>query len=116
MSVKVIGVKPMEKEDGSVFYMLELQGSPEPVLSHQTGRYYLTMRTTAIPTTFDARACEQLVGTELRGSIIKVEAEPYEYKVPETGEVITLRHTWRYDPFDLLQKETEKQESHMRMA
>jgi len=27
---------------------------------------------------------------------VKVEVEPYEYALPETGEIITLSHRWEY--------------------
>jgi hypothetical protein len=39
-----------------------------------------------------------LVGKQLPGRIEKVEAAPYEYVVKETGEVLTLSHTYVYIP------------------
>ncbi|MDI9319817.1 MAG: hypothetical protein QM530_05000 [Phycisphaerales bacterium] len=32
------------------------------------------------------------------GSIAKIECEPYDYTLPETGEVIQLSHTYGYIP------------------
>ena len=37
-----------------------------------------------------------LLGTDLEGSIQKVEVTPYEYTVPSTGETITLQHSYQY--------------------
>jgi hypothetical protein len=116
MAVTIIGYKPVEKEDGSVFYKLQIQGGVEPVLSQGSGRYYLTARTCSIPTTFDEESCKRLVGTNLKGSVAKVETDEYDYTVPETGEVISLSHRWEYDPFDLMGAEKEEQHSQKEMA
>jgi hypothetical protein len=32
------------------------------------------------------------------GSIAKVECEPYEFTIPETGEVISRQHRYDYSP------------------
>ena len=41
---------------------------------------------------------KSLVGKTMAGSIEKVESEPYQYSVEETGEVITLTHRFVYVP------------------
>lgn len=107
--VTVIGYKPVEKEDGTIFFKLQLQGGAEPVMSQSSGRFYLTARTCSIPTTFDEETCKRLVGTTLKGSVIKVETEEYDYKVPETGELISLTHRWEYDPYGLTSEENQTQ-------
>jgi hypothetical protein len=107
--VTVIGYKPVEKEDGTVFFKLQLQGGAEPVMSQSTGKYYLTARTCSIPTTFNENECKRLVGTNLQGSIIKVQTDEYDYKVPETGELISLTHRWEYDPYGLASEDNKTQ-------
>jgi hypothetical protein len=36
------------------------------------------------------------------GTIERVECDPYNYTVPETGEVVTLAHTYEYVPGTVL--------------
>ncbi len=36
----------------------------------------------------------------IKGSIEKVECEPYQHTIKETGEVITLNHKYEYKPED----------------
>ncbi len=94
--VKIIDVKTITTETGKEFNLLVLQGGVEPLVSAKTGRIYLTMRKANVSTTFDEASCKSLIGTELKGSIEKVDCEPYEYTVKETGEIITLKHNWQY--------------------
>ena len=68
------------------------------VLSEESGRYYLTAKQSSISTTFDAKTCQELVGTKLPGKIIRVVCQHFEYTIKETGEVITLTHRWPYSP------------------
>ena len=51
---------------------------------------YLTARTATVSCTFDENTCKSLIGSELSGKIMKVDVEPYEYTVPDSGEIITL--------------------------
>lgn len=32
------------------------------------------------------------------GSIVRKQCDPYEYTLPETGEIIKLAHQWDYQP------------------
>jgi hypothetical protein len=54
------------------------------------------MKQASISTTFDEDTCKSLIGEEIPGSVVKVETDPYEYTVQDTGEVITLSHRWEY--------------------
>ena len=94
--VKIIDVKTITTETGKVFNMLVVQGGIEPLVSSKTGRIYLTMRKANVSTTFDAASCKSLVGSELPGKVEKMECEPYEYTVKETGEIMILKHNWQY--------------------
>lgn len=94
--VRIINYKERQKEDGTSFFVLELQGGIEMVLSKTTGKFYATAKKAFIPSTFDEQTCSALVGTEMQGNIIKEQCEPFTYVVKETGEEITLTHRWVY--------------------
>jgi hypothetical protein len=68
------------------------------VLSEESGKYYATAKQASITSTFDQPTCQGLVGTKLPGKVSRIEVEPYEYTVQETGEVILLHHRWVYYP------------------
>lgn len=94
--VKIVDYKTYQKEDGTEFFALVVQGGLEAVKSQETNRTYFTARTAKVPCTFNELTCQGLVGSELPGSIQKVEVEPYEYAIPETGELISLSHRNEY--------------------
>ncbi|KAF9659598.1 hypothetical protein ABHQ57_03925 [Tenacibaculum sp. ZH5_bin.1] len=94
--VKIVDFKTYERNDGSEFNVLIVQGGIEAVKSQETGKTYFTARKTNVPSTFDTATCESLIGTDFPGVIKKVDVEPYEYTVPTTGEVITLTHSYQY--------------------
>ena len=100
--VRIIDVKTITTETGKAFSMLVVQGGLEPLVSNKTGKIYLTMRKANVPTTFDAITCNSLIGTELPGKVEKMDCEPYEYTVQETGEILTLKHNWQYIDEDLM--------------
>ena len=93
--VQITGYKVFEKENGENFFSLIVQGGVEAVVSRETGRTYLTARTARVSCTFDEAMCKSLVGTSLPGTISKIEVEPYEFTIQETGEVI--ERTYRYE-------------------
>ncbi|CAA0163636.1 conserved hypothetical protein [Tenacibaculum maritimum] len=101
--VRIIDYKQRQKEDGDLFYVLELQGGVELIKSKSTGNFYATAKKAYIPSTFDEQTCIALTGTEMQGSIIKEECEPYEYIVKETGEEIIMHHRWTYVPEDVVE-------------
>ncbi len=96
--VKIINYKEREKEDGTTFFTLEIQGGVELIQSKETGNFYATIRRASIPTTFDEATCKSVIGTEIEGEIVKIEVEPFKYVVKETGEEVTLTHRWIYKP------------------
>lgn len=100
--VKVVDYQTVKTEAGKEFNLLVLQGGVEPLVSAKTGRIYLTMRKANVSTTFDEASCKSLIGTELKGSIEKAECKPYDYTVQETGEIITLTHSWQYIDQDIV--------------
>jgi len=97
--VTVKEIKKAENSKGEEFYGLIVQSGAMSVKSKQTGRVYFTAKTAFVSTTFDEKTASSLIGAEFEGAIRKVETDPYEYTIKETGEIITLSHRWEYvDP------------------
>ena len=82
--------------EGKSFCSLILQGDVELVRSRTTSRFYATARKTSITSTFDENTCRQLIGKTIKGSIVKVDCEDYDYIIPESGEVIRLNYNYSY--------------------
>ena len=96
--VTVSGYAERESAAGKKFFSLTLQGEMDLVLSEESGRYYATAKQASITSTFDEATCKGLIGTKLPGKIARIQCDPYEYTIRETGEVITLRTRWTYSP------------------
>jgi hypothetical protein len=94
--VRIVNYQKRTTEEGKVFFTLELQGGIEIVKSQETGKQYITARKANMSCTFDELTCQSLIGTELPGSVRKVNCEEYEYTIKETGEIITLSHRYEY--------------------
>jgi len=82
--------------EGKSFCSLILQGDVELVKSKTTNRFYATARKTSITSTFDENTCRQLIGKTIKGSIVKVDCDDYDYIIPESGEVIRLNYNYSY--------------------
>lgn len=95
--VTITGYEKRESGKGE-FFLLNLQGDVEISYSQATGMPYATVKRCTMPSTFDEVTCKALIGRQMRGSVIKVEVEPYEYTVSETGEVKTLDYQYAYSP------------------
>lgn len=94
--VTIIDYKLCKSSSGKEFYGLIIQGDVEIITSNETGRAYATARKALISSTFNETVCQSLVGKQLSGSIEKIKCDPYEYTVPDTGEVVELSHTYEY--------------------
>lgn len=94
--VTVVDVKQRMNQKGESFYALVLQGGLELVKSRETGNYYATAKRASITTTFDEMTCKSLIGQQIPGSIQRVETDPYDFTIKETGEIISLSHRWIY--------------------
>ncbi len=92
--VTIVDYKTYQKEDGTNFHVLIVQGGVEAVKSSQTNKTYLTARTARVSCTFNEATCKALIGNEIPGQIKKVEVAPYEYAMPDSGEVISLSHSY----------------------
>jgi hypothetical protein len=87
-----------EKSDGTTFTLLELTGSLELIQSSSTGNFYATVRKCKIPTTFDATVAKKMIGIQMDGEIVRIDCEPYNYVNKQTGEEMTLYHSYAYRP------------------
>lgn len=96
--VRIIDYKQRVNSDNEKFFSLIIQSGLEMVKSKESGQYYATAKRTSITSTFDEETCKSLLGSEIPGSIKKVECEPYEYAIPESGEIVNLSHRWVYVP------------------
>ena len=94
--VRIVNYQKRTTEQGKEFFTLELQGGVEIVKSQETGKSYMTARKASMSSTFDELTCQSLIGTELPGSVKKVECEAYSYTIKDTGEIITLNHRFEY--------------------
>jgi len=94
--VTIVDYKSFEKENGERFYCLVVQGGVEAVKSKQTGKAYFTTKSAKVPTTFNEQVCKSLIGEKINGVVKKVETDPYDYTVTETGEIIQLNHRYEY--------------------
>ena len=96
--VKITGYTKRQNAEGNEFYTLNLMGGVTLVKSSKTGNYYATAWKSSISSTFNEDVCKSLIGTELPGTVQRIEAEPYEYKLPSTGETIMLTHKYQFNP------------------
>jgi hypothetical protein len=102
--VTIVNFEKRQSKSGKEFFILMLQGGIEMVRSSETGMFYATIKKCSIPSTMDESTCKSMIGQQIEGSIQKVSCDPYEYVVPETGEVIELSHRWSYVPDDVKEK------------
>ena len=85
-------------QDEKTFVSLELAGDIELVQSQNTGRFYATVRRAFVSATFDLPTAQLFVGKTLPGKIERVEAEPYDYTIPDSGEIVILNYSYQYVP------------------
>lgn len=95
--VKIIAAHLRQGERGP-FVSLELQGDIELIQAQATGRYYATAKRAFISSTFDPETAKLFIGTNMPGSIQRVPCEPYIFKVPNSGEEITMTFRYGYQP------------------
>lgn len=99
--VTVTAYQERTSTEGKSYIALEIQSDDlEFVVSKTTGRHYATVRKCWISSTFNEVLAKKMLGKEMQGSIIKTECEPYEFTIPETGEVITRHHRYDYSPLE----------------
>ena len=97
MSVTVTNFRVRQNKSGESFVVLTLTGGLE-VVQTQAGSFRAVVRKCQIPASFEAEVAKNFIGTQLPGSIIRTQCEPYPFTDDRTGEVITLSHRWSYLP------------------
>ena len=56
-------------------------GDAELVQSNNIGRFYAIVRRCFISSTFDEETAKTLIGTKFKGSIVRMEAEAYDFTI-----------------------------------
>jgi hypothetical protein len=77
--VTITNYSERTRKDGTTFIALELTGGVELVQSNNTGKFYATVRKTSIPSTFDESIAKGLIGTQMKGDVVRVQVDPYEF-------------------------------------
>jgi|ERR1051325_686346 hypothetical protein len=95
--VTVIGFEKRKNSEGKEFNVLQLQGEVEMIRAVDTGKFYAHAKRASITSTLNDATCKGLIGKKFPGVIEKVECEPYQYTVPGTEEIITLKHSYHYN-------------------
>ena len=95
--VKIIGTEK-RSSNGRTFNVLILQGGIIVAKSKTTGKTYLTAHRVSTVCTLDEANCKQQIGSLLPGTIEKVACAPYDFKLPQTGEIVKLDYTFQYNP------------------
>jgi len=106
--VTVTGYRMVQSEDGESYLRLILSGELAMVRSEATGRFYATTRQASIAATFDEESAKQMIGTELPGTIERVDVEPYEFTL-EDGQKIQISQRWIYVE-EMMEKESSIKE------
>jgi hypothetical protein len=99
--VKVKNAFLREGKEGKSFVSLELTGDLELVQSQNTGRFYATTKRCFISSTFDLETAQSFICKSMPGKIVRVICDPYEYKLPESGEMLLLGYSYQYQPDDM---------------
>ena len=64
----------------------------------------MSLKSRTVPLTFftlpsfDETIAKGLIGTQMKGDVVRVQVEPYEFIDKRTGEVMTLQHSYAYQP------------------
>ena len=96
--VKVISFEKRTAFDGRKFNVLILQGGIDMIKSKRTGKSYLTAHKVSMACTMDEETAKEQIGSKLPGTIQKIECEPYEFIIPQSGEKVMLDYTFKYSP------------------
>lgn len=96
--VTITDFKSRKKSDGETFNVLIVQGGAEVHRSQATGKNIINSRKASVITSLDDDECKNLIGTKLPGTIEKVTVDEYLYQIPGTEEIITLKHSFEYNP------------------
>jgi len=96
--VTIVDFRLNKNSDGEEFVSLILEGDLTMIQSKESGSWYATAKRASITSTFDENRASKLIGREIPGDIIRESCDPYTWIEPESGEEITLSHTYNFVP------------------
>ena len=96
--VTIVDFRISKNADGEKFVSLIIEGDLTLIQSKETGSFYATAKRASITSTFTEERASKLIGREIPGDIIRESCDPYTWIEPESGEEITLSHTYKYVP------------------
>jgi len=114
--VTVTNYSTRVRKDGTTFIALELSGGVELVQSNNTGKFYATVRKTSIPSTFDEAIAKGLIGSQMKGDVVRVQVDPYDFVDKRSGEIIKLQHSYSYRPEGSIELIGQTQVNNLQMA
>lgn len=101
----ITGVLKRQRQDGTEFLVLQIEGEPEVVVSKASGKPYFTTKRTTVPCTFSESVATTMLGKQMPGIIERIPCEPYSFTT-STNEVIELDFTYTYNPSPAVVEET----------
>ena len=95
--VTIVEVAERTAANGNVFCSVMVAGDASVHMSAE-GKASLVALKASIPSNLPKDVLESMIGNKLPGKVERVETEPYQWVNPNTGEEITLSHTYKYSP------------------
>lgn len=95
--INVTSYSVRTRSDNSTFIVLELTGGLE-MAQTRNGGWKAVVRRCTVPSNLDEQTAKLVIGTQMPGSIVRVQSDPYEFTDGQTGEVMTLSHRWAFQP------------------
>ena len=77
------------------------------IKSESTGNWFCQVSKCNIIASFGEPTAKAMLGQSMCGSIVKVDCEPYTYKIPNTGEEKVLNYTYEYVEDDVTDIQSE---------
>ena len=114
--VTVTNYSERNRKEGTTFIALEISGGVELVQSNNTGKFYATVRKTSIPSTFDETIAKGLIGSQMKGDVVRVQVDPYDFVDKRSGEIIKLQHSYSYQPEGSIELIGQTQVNNLQMA
>ena len=96
--VTVVDYVKQKTEDGKEFIRLLLQGDDLTLCTTDAGRVYAKVSKASIIAAISEEVAKQQIGKKLKGTIEKVDSEPWTYVNKETGEERILNFRYHYNP------------------
>ena len=95
--VTIVEVAERTAANGNTFCSVMVAGDAS-VYTNAEGKASLVALKASIPSNLPKDVLESMIGNKLPGKVERVETEPYQWTNPNTGEELTLSHTYKYVP------------------